>query len=341
MLDRRTFLGAVTGGLVAAPLVAEAQQPAKVPRIALVSANNPVAEITGPHPASPSARAFLEAMRGLGWIDGQNIIIERKSAEGRPERYADLVQELLRLNLNLIVTSTGLLTRAIAQATNVIPIVIAGALYDPVSSGFAKSLARPGGNMTGIAADSSDTLFEKRLELLKEAAPRISRVAYLGNRSLPEPNTVAPTLAGLPAVARVLKLTLVPMVIATPEELQTGFATIARARVDALFIGDTASFFPAARGAFVEFAAKQRLPDSYPFDQFVEAGGLMSYGVNYSDLLRRSATYVDKILKGANPGDLPIERPTKQELVINLKTAKALGLTIPPSLLLRADRVIE
>jgi putative ABC transport system substrate-binding protein len=187
--------------------------------------------------------------------------------------------------------------------------------------------------MTGLAADSSDTLFEKRLELLKEAAPKISRVAYLGNRSLPEPNTVA--------VARALKLTLVPMVIATPEELQTGFATIARARVDALFIGDTASFFGAAAGAFVEFAAKQRLPDSYPFDQFVEAGGLMSYGVNYSDLLRRSATYVDKILKGANPGDLPIERPTKQELVINLKTAKALGLTIPPSLLLRADRVIE
>src|SRR5260370_1531529 len=284
MLDRRTFLGAVTGGLVAAPLVAEAQQPGKVPRIALVFANNPVAEITGPHPASPSARAFLEAMRGLGWIEGQNIIIERKSAEGRPERYADLVQELLRLNLNLIVTFTGLLPRAIAQATNVIPIVIAGALYDPVSSGFAKSLARPGGNMTGIAADSSDTLFEKRLELLKEAAPRISRVAYLGNRSLPEPNTVAPTLAGLPAVARALKLTLVPMVIATPEELQTGFATIARARVDALFIGDTASFFGAAAGAFVEFAAKQRLPNSYPFDQFVEAGGLMFYGVNYSDL---------------------------------------------------------
>jgi putative ABC transport system substrate-binding protein len=187
--------------------------------------------------------------------------------------------------------------------------------------------------MTGLAADSSDTLFEKRLELLKEAAPKISRVAYLGNRSLPEPNTVA--------VARALNLTLVPMVIATPEELQTGFATIARARVDALFIGDTASFFPAARGAFVEFAAKQRLPDSYPFDQFVEAGGLMSYGVNYSDLLRRSATYVDKILKGANPGDLPIERPTKQELVINLKTAKALGLTIPPSVLQRADQVIE
>jgi putative ABC transport system substrate-binding protein len=332
-MDRRVFLGTLAGGLLAAPLAAEAQQSRKLPRIALVVANSPVADITGPLPTDSSTRAFLEGMRELGWIDGQNITIERKSAAGRPERYAGLAQELLGLNLNLIVTSAGGLTRAIAQATNVIPIVMAGSLYDPVASGFAKSLARPGGNMTGLAADASDTLFEKRLELFKEAVPRISRVAFVGNRTLPEPNTVA--------VARALKLTLVPMVIATPEELPTGFTTIERAHVDALFIGDTASFFPAARGAFVEFAAKQRLPDSYPLPQFVEAGGLMSYGVNYKDLLRRSATYVDKILKGANPGDLPIERPTKFELTINLKTAKALGLTIPQSLLLRADQVIE
>jgi ABC-type uncharacterized transport system substrate-binding protein len=253
VMDRRAFIGTLTGGLLTAPVIAEAQQPGNVPRIALVFPNSPVADMTGPHPASPAARAFLEAMRELGWIDGQNITIERKSAEGRPERYAGLVQELLRLKPNLIVCPAGTLTRAIAQATNVIPIVIAGALFDPVASGFAKSLAWPGGNMTGLAAGSSDTVFEKRLELLKEAVPKISRVAFVGNQSLPQPNTVA--------VARALKLTLVPMVIATPEELQTGFATIERARVDALFIGDTGSFFPAARAAFIEFAAKQRLPD--------------------------------------------------------------------------------
>jgi putative ABC transport system substrate-binding protein len=332
-MDRRAFISGITLGLLAAPLAAEAQPTGKVPRIALVFANAPLADITGPRPAQPNARAFLEAMRELGWIDGQNITIERKSAEGRPDRYAGLAQELLRLKLDLIVCPAASLTQSILQATSTIPIVIAGAFADPVIEGKVKSLARPGGNLTGLTMFSSNTLFGKRLELLKEAVPGISRVAFLGNLYAPAPTTAA--------VARALKLALVPVVIPTPEGLQKGFATIERARVDALFVADTATFFPAARGALVEFAAKQRLPASYPFDVYVEAGGLMSYGVDFNDIFRRAAIYVDKILKGANPGDLPIEQPTKVNLAINLRTAKALGLTIPPSLLQRADQVIE
>jgi putative tryptophan/tyrosine transport system substrate-binding protein len=329
-VDRRKFIGTLAGSLLVAPLAAEAQPTGKVPRIALVFANAPVADLTGPRPAQPNARAFLEAMRELGWIDGQNITIERRSAEGRPDRYAGLAQELLRLKVDLIVCPAASLTQSIQQATSAIPIVIAGAFVDPVAEAGVKSLARPGGNLTGLTMFST---YGKRLELLKEAVPGISRVAFLGNLYVP-----GPTIA---AVARALKLALVPVVIPTPEELQKGFATIERARVDALFVADTATFFPAARGALVEFAAKQRLPASYPFDVYVEAGGLMSYGVDFNDIFRRAAIYVDKILKGANPGDLPIEQPTKMDLMINLKTAKALGLTIPPSLLQRADQVIE
>jgi putative ABC transport system substrate-binding protein len=331
-MNRRMFLGALAGGLLAAPLAAGAQQPA--PRIALVLSSAPVADVTGPRPSDAGARAFIEGMRELGWVDGQNITIVRRSAEGRPDRYAGLIQDLLSLNLNLIVTGGASLTRAIAQATNTIPIVSAGSFADPVlEGGFAKSLARPGGNLTGLTVFPSNTLYAKRLELLKEAVPRISRIAFLGNVYRPGPSSLA--------AARALSLTLVPVVIGTQEEAPKGFATVARSRVDALFVADTATFFYGYAGPIVEFAAKQRLPDAYPNAKFVEAGGLMSYGANGPYIYRRAATYVDKILKGANPGDLPFEQPTKLELVINLKTAKALGLTIPPSLLQRADQVIE
>jgi putative ABC transport system substrate-binding protein len=333
VIDRRAFLGSLAGGLVVAPLAVRAQPAGTVPRIALIFSSTPLVEMTGPQPTSRLARAFLEGMREVGWVDGQNITIERKSAEGRPERYEGLAQELLRLKLNLIVAAGAGLTRAIIHATTAIPIVMAGAFNDPLAEVGLTSLARPGGNVTGLAAASSNALFGKRLQLLKEAAPTISRVAHLGNTLLPGPTIVA--------AAHALKLELVPVVIPTPEGLQSGLATIERARVDAFFVADTATFFWLARGALVEFAAKHRLPASYPFDIFVESGGLMSYGMNFSDILRRSATYVDKILKGANPGDLPIEQPTKFELVINLKTARTLGLTIPQALLQRADQVIE
>jgi ABC-type uncharacterized transport system substrate-binding protein len=333
-MERRAFLGVIAGGLLAAPLVAQAQPAGKVPKIALVVPNAALSDVTGPRPADANPRAFLEGMRQLGWLDGQNITIERRSAEGHPERYAALAQELLRLDLNLIVAGGAGLTRAIAQATGTIPIVSAGSFADPVlEGGFAKSLAHPGGNLTGLTVFSSNSHYAKRLELFKEAVPRISRVAYLANLYPPGPYALA--------AARTLNLTLVPVVIPTPEELTSGLTTIERARVNALFVGDTATFFYGVARTIVEFAAKQRLPGSYPYANFVEAGGLMSYGISYADIYRSAAAYVDKILKGAKPADLPIEQPTKFELVINLKTAKALGLTIPPSLLQRADQVIE
>jgi putative ABC transport system substrate-binding protein len=327
-MDRRAFLGTLAGGFLASPLAGEARQAGKVPRIALVLANTPATAMAGPHPTEPIARAFLEAMRELGWVDGQNITIERKSAEGRPDRYPGLVQEVTSLKPTLMVVSGGVLLRAMAQGTTTLPIVSAGAFGDPVAGGYARGLDRPGGNVTGLTYLASN-LDGKRLELLKEIAPGISRVAFLTTYNVATPETLA--------AARALKLDLLPVVVKTPEGLTAGFSTIERARVHALFLADP-TFMWAHRDVIVGFAAKQRLPASYPFDRFAEAGGLMSYGINYVDIFRRTAIYADRILKGTNPADLPIEQPTKFDLVINLKTAKALGLTIPPSLLQRADR---
>jgi ABC-type uncharacterized transport system substrate-binding protein len=339
-MDRRAFIGTVAGGLLAAPLAAEAEQAGKVPRIALIFANTPEADMTGPRPTSKVARAFLEGMHALGWVDGQNITIVRKSAEGHPERYLRLAQELVSLKMDLLVVSGAGPLTAMMQATDTIPIVSAGALTDPVAQGLAKSLGRPEGNVTGLTVIVSTALGSKRLELLKEAVPKISRVAVLSSPGGPGVVSGA-GVAALDSAARALKLTLLPPVnVETPDGLQTAFATVTRQHADALFVAYDVFLF-AHRGAIIEYAAKQQLPASYPSDFYAEDGGLMSYGANYVDIFRRSATYVDKILKGAKPADLPIEQPTKFELVINLKTAKALGLTIPPSLLQRADQVIE
>jgi putative ABC transport system substrate-binding protein len=330
-MERRTFLGVIAGSLIAAPLAAEGQQAGKVPRIAFIFANTPETEITGPRPTNRLARAFLEGMRELGWVDGQNITIVRKSAEGHPDRYIGLAQEVVSLKMDLMVVSGAGPLTAMMQATDTIPIVSAGALTDPVAQGLTKSLGRPGGNVTGLTLIVSTALAAKRLQLLKEAVPKISRVALLTNPG---------SLGGAAEAARALKLTLLPIIVETPDGLQTAFATVTRQHVDALFVVYD-SFLFAYRGAIIEYAAKQQLPASYPSDFYVEDGGLMSYGANYVDIFRRSAIYVDKILKGATPADLPIEQPTKFDLVINLKTATALGLTIPPSLLQRADQVIE
>jgi putative ABC transport system substrate-binding protein len=233
--------------------------------------------------------------------------------------------------LNLIVVAGGPpLLRVLQREMKTIPIVMAGTFNDPVAGGVAKSLARPAGNVTGLTTGASGTLNDKRLELLRETAPQISRVAYLINSGLRVPYDAA----------RALRLTLLPKVVDSPEELEPALADIARQHVDALLVANGIIFW-AQRYALVEFAAKARLPAIYPYDVYTRAGGLLSYGANYVELFGRAAPYVDKILKGARPGDLPIEQPTKFELVINLKTAKALGLTIPPSLLLRADQVIE
>jgi len=317
--------------LAPGPPAGAAQQARTPPTIAVVYANNPEAEITGPHRTDRQAIAFVDAMRSLGWVEGRNITIIWRSAEGRPDRYPVLAQELASTKLNLIVVGGGpLLLSALRKAMNSVPIVMAGTFVDPVRGGVAKSLARPAGNVTGLTIAASMTLNEKRLELLKEAAPRISRVAYLINTGVDVPE----------AAARVLRLTLLPVVVDAPDELQPALADIARQHVDAVFVPNAIIFW-AYRRVIIEFSAQQRLPAMYPYEIYTKAGGLMSYGANWVDIFQRAAPYVDKILKGAKPADLPIEQPTKFELVINLRTAKVLGLTIPQTLLLRADQVIE
>jgi putative ABC transport system substrate-binding protein len=315
---------------ISAPLAAEAQPERRRPRIALLFANTPAADITGPQPVLREARAFLDGMRDLGWLDGQNITIERRSAEGQPDRYAALVQELMGLHVDLVVTGGGFV-KMIKQASDTMPIVVAGGGPDAlVQQGLVATLARPGGTVTGLVFAPGPEIADKQLQLLKEAVPKASRVAFLASPPF-QPHTEA---------ARALKLTLVPVSAAAPEALDSAFAAIKQQRVDAILVGGS-EFFYGHRLRIIDFAARQRLPAMYWYRLFAESGGLMSYGAEFIDLFRRAATYVDKLLKGAKPGDLPIERPTKFALVINLKTAKVLGLTIPPSLLGRADEVIQ
>jgi putative ABC transport system substrate-binding protein len=317
--------------LLAAPLPAEAQRAGKVPRIGLLFGNTPQAEITGPEPASPYARAFLDGMRALGRVDGQNIMIERLSAEGRPDRFPALVQELIGLRLDVLVTSGPL--SVVRQAASKMPVVIVGTNADYLlEAGLVKSLAQPGGNVTALTITPGPSIRDKRLQLLTEAVRNVSQVAYLGGPLALDP---------LPeAAARALKLTLLSVEVATPDELDNAFAAVRQKRVDAIFIG-SAGFFWGHRLKIIEFAARQRLPAVYPYRIFAESGGLMSYGADYVDLYRRAANYVDRILKGSKPADLPVEQPTKFELVFNLKTAAALGLTIPQSMLQRADELIQ
>jgi putative ABC transport system substrate-binding protein len=334
MMDRRTFLAGTGAVLLTAPLTADAQPERKRPRIALLYINYPLADVMGPQPASEDARAFLDGMRARGWRDGENITIERRSAEGQPDRRAGLIQELVGLPVDLVVVTSVPVAKMIKQASDTMPVVITGGSADLlVREGLIASLARPGGTLTGPVMSPGSQIGGKLLQLLKEAVPRASRVAYLAEPAYP--GLQAPTEA-----ARALKLTLVPVGAATPEALDSAFADISRQRVDAILLGP-GTFFIGHRLRIIDFAARQRLPVIYPERTFTESGGLMSYGADLTDQIRRAPTYVDKILKGAKPGDLPMEQPTKFELVINLKTAKALGLTIPPSVLGRADQMIQ
>jgi putative tryptophan/tyrosine transport system substrate-binding protein len=265
-------------------------------------------------------------MRELGWVDGKDVTIVWRSAEGRPDRYAALADELVKLRPDVIVAS-GAPGLAIRRTTTTIPIVGIG--IGAVEG--IQSLVRPGGNVTGLTTASDAGFAEKRLEILKETVLKLSRVAYLSDVG----TTEAPQ-----AAARKLRITLVPITVKEPEGLQPALASLERQRVDAIFLG-YGQLFWSRRAEIIEFAARRRLPVMYPFDVFVRDGGLMSYGVSFVDLFRRSAAYVDKILKGARPGDLPIERPVKYELLVNLKTAKAIGLTIPRTILLQANQTIE
>jgi len=325
MMDRRAFLATVAGGLLAAPFAADAQHPAKVPRIGIT--------IAEPAP-SRYTEALTRGLTELGWVDGQNILIDYRSAEGRPERFPALLAELISLKVDIIVAGGGTVgARAAKHATSTIPIVMP-VVTDPVGAGLVSSLARPGGNITGLSMLNTE-ISAKRAELLRDVLPRAERVAVLRDPA------ADPTQAGTTqATARALGLRLQVLSVSRSDEFPAAFEAARKARAEGLIVL-ASSFFNAHRRELVNLAAQNRLVTVYEHREFPDAGGLMSYGPNIVEMYRRAAYFVDKILKGAKPGDLPIEQPTKFELVINLKTAKALGLTIPPSLLGRADEVIQ
>jgi len=330
-MTRRTFLCGLALGTLSAPLAAEAQEAAKIARIGYLAGN-----LAG----NPHLReAFLQGLRDLGYAEDRNLVIEYRSAEGKYERLPALAAELVALKVDVIFAGGGTLGALGAkQATRTIPIVFADA-GDPVGSGLVTSLARPGGNVTGSSLLVPE-LGGKRLEQLKQAVPGVSRVAVLWHPgALPE-RSEKDMLKGAEVAAR--RLGVQPQFVEArgPADFDRAFSDMTRARAGGLTVLASA-MFTSERRRLVDLAAKNRLPAVYAQREFVDAGGLMSYGPDSADLFRRGATYIDKILKGAKPADLPVEQATKFELVVNLKTAKALGLTIPPSVLGRADQVIE
>jgi putative ABC transport system substrate-binding protein len=315
--------------MLLAPLGAAAQQAGKVPRIGYLAAGSPSG---GPH----LLEAFRKGLRELGWVEGQNIVIDYRFAEGRFDRLPDLAAELVRLKVDIIVAGPTPPAAAAKKATETIPIVMIG-VGDPVGQGLIASLARPGGNVTGLSYSVGLEIFGKGLELLKETVPKVRRVAILSNPANPS-HPLA--IREVNVAARSLGVQLQLLEARGPNEFDGAFAAMAKERVGALLVV-TDPMLVLHRTRLADLAARSRLPAAYGTRESVEAGGLMSYGPSLSDLWRRAATYVDKILKGAKPADLPVEQPTKFELVINVKAAKALGLTIPQSMFIRADEVIE
>ena len=311
--------------------VAQAQQPKQVSRIGYLSSSDPARE-------SARAEAIRLALRELGHIEGQNIAIEYRYAQGKQERFPDLLAELVRLKVDVIVAAGGTrLIQAAKNATKTIPIVMGGAGIDPVEAGFVESIARPGGNVTGITNLGTE-LGGKRLELLKEAVPKIARVAVLYDPA--NPSNVIDVKEVLPVAARALGLTIQPWEVRTENDFDRAFAAMGKQRPDGIYlIGG--NLINVNQKQVVGFALKSRLPSTYYYREAVDAGGLMYYGADLVDVYRRVAYYLDRILKGAKPADLPVEQPTKFEFVINLKTAKQIGLTIPPEVLARANRLIK
>ena len=325
-MDRRTFIEVIAGGLVIAPSVAEAQPAAKVYRVGFLSL--PTAESI-----APLHRAFDETLRDLGFIEGRNLVFERRYADGNPERLPELAAELVRLRVDVIVAGTNNSVAAAKGATATIPIVMSNAI-DPVGAGLIASLARPGGNVTGLSTDAGREILGKHLALLKEIVPKLSRVGVF--RTVESQGR----FAELEAAARQLYVALEFVTIRSPDDFEGAFATMTSKRVGALVVaGGPVSYM--RRDQIGDLTLKHRLPAITSLNEYAQAGLLMSYGPNLPDLFRRAASYVAKILRGAKPADLPVEQPTKFELVLNLKSAKALGLTIPQSLLLRADEMIR
>ena len=331
-MNRRSAGLALLFGLLAAGTAsraAKAQQAGKVYRIGYLSTPSRESVEHG-------LQAFLRKLRELGWVEGQNLIIEYRWAEGNVERLPDLAAELVRRNVDLIVAPAGSAALAAKNATSSIPIVMIFP-SDPVELGLVASLSRPGGNITGTTFTPGPAIFGKQLQILKEAIPRASRVAILWNPADP---SFALQMREVEGAARSLGMRLQHVEARGPEDFATAFAAMGRERADALLLGGTSTFL-VHRTRIAELAVKGRLPTMCNFREIVEAGGLMAYAINMADFVGHAAAYVDKILKGARPADLPIEQPTKFELIINLKTAKALGLAIPQSVLARADAVIR
>ena len=329
MMIRGVALVAVLAvSLVAAPLAAEAQQATKV---------TPIGYLSFPSLSANTARieAFRQGLRELGYVEGKNIVIEWRSADGKVDRLPALAAELVRLKVAVIVTSGGALTRRAKEATSTIPIVMTND-PDPVGDGFVASLARPGGNITGLSTFVPE-LSGKRLEILREVVPKLSRVAVLGSSTA---TGYAQTLKEIEPAAKAFKMQLQFLDVKHADAIETAFRAASEGRAQGVLTLNS-GILGSQRAQIVELAVKNRLPVMYHQGDFVEAGGLMFYGVNVLDLDRRAATYVDKVLKGTKPANIPVEQPTKFEFVINLKAAKQIGLTIPPNVLARADKVIK
>jgi putative ABC transport system substrate-binding protein len=328
-MRRKITVFALCAVLFAVCVPAEAQWPKKVPRIGYLTGTSFSA-------ASTRTEALRQGLRELGYVEGKNIFIEWRFAEGKRYRERALAAELVQLKVDVIVTGGGGVTRAAKEATSTIPIVMTQ-VGDHVGGGFIGSLARPGGNITGLSTLAPE-LNGKRLELLKEVIPRLSRVAVFGTSTDPDN---AQSLREVDLAANALKVQLQKLDVLDPSDIETAFRAATKGRADAVLMMVTGTFASGRRTEIIELAVKGRLPVMYNGPQAVEAGGLMSYGVDNRDLDRLAATYVDKILKGAKPADLAVEQPTKFEFIINLKAAKEIGLTIPPNVLVRADKVLK
>ena len=329
MMDRRRFLLTSLAGAFAAPLAAGAQA-GKVYRIGFLSA--------GSQPTLENRQAFEHALRERGWVPGENLVIAYPFAEGKYDRLPALAADLVRLKPRVIVAVPTVAARAVRDATTTIPIVMLF-VSDPIAEGLIASFARPGGNVTGLTLTPTREIFAKQLQLLKEAVPRARRIAFLWNPANPT-TTGPPAVRIVEEAARSLGVGLQIIGARAPEEFEPAFRAMTQARADALLVLIDSMFFT-HRARLADLSGRDRLPTMYGAGEHAKAGGLMAYGVNLADAYRRTAGYVDKLLRGANPAELAVEQPTKVEFVIDLKTAKALGLTIPPSLLARADQIIE
>ena len=325
-MDRRRCVLTSLAGAFTAPVAAEAQQAGGAPPVGFMA--------MGQHPAFT---VFSEGLRDLGYIDGRSVILEPRFADvGRPEQFADLARDLVRRKVNVIVALLNPEIGAAKRATSTIPIVMVIGV-DPVGLGFVRSLASPGSNVTGNAWDPDPSIYGKYIGFIKEILPRVSRIGALVDTKFPGS---APYLSAADQAAKNLHVVLLRVEIGKPSDIDTAFSAMADRRVETVIVFGGTTLF-SSRETLVAAARQQKVPIVFPWREGAAAGGLLSFGPSLPDLWRRSAVYVDKILKGAKPGDLPIEQPTKFELIVNLKTARALGLTIPPSLLLRADQVIE